>query len=47
MKHNFFRMQVEFKKSVTTYFSFCIDEDKKKNRKKFGEKMKTLEAKPR
>ena len=29
MKHNFFS-QVEIKKSVTTYFSPCIDEDNKK-----------------
>ena len=29
MKHNIF-LQVEIKKSVTTYFSPCIDEDNKK-----------------
>ena len=44
-KHNFFS-QVEIKKSVTTYFSPCIDEENKKNRNKIGAKMKTLEAKP-
>ena len=44
-KHNFFRRS-KLKKSVTTYFSPCIDEDNKKNRNKIGPKMKTLEAKP-
>ena len=35
------------KKSVTTYFSPCIDEDnKKKNRNKIRAKIKTLEAEP-
>ena len=44
-KHNFFRRS-KLKKSVTTDFSPCIDEDNKKNRNKIGAKVKTLEAKP-
>ena len=44
-QHNFFRRS-KLKKSVTTYFSPCIDEVNKKNRNKIGAKMKTLEAKP-
>ena len=43
MNHNFFRRS-KVKKSVTTYFSPCIDEGNKKNRDKIGAKMKTLEA---
>ena len=39
-------LQVEIKKSVTTYCSPCIDEHNEKNRNKIGAKMKTLEAKP-
>ena len=38
--------QVEIKKSVTIYFSPCIDEENKKNCNKIGAKLKTLEAKP-
>ena len=43
-KHNFFRRSNL--KSVTTYFSPCIDEDNKRNRNKIGAKIKTQEAKP-
>ena len=46
-KHNF-SLRSKSKKSVSTYFSPCIDEDnkKKKNRNKIGANMNTLEAKP-